>query len=89
LEFSLSKAFFRKLVKSPCHYCGQQNTQRTSSHRRNGSFYHIGVDRKDNTKGYTIKNSLPCCKICNRAKSAMTYRQFKNWIKKLRMHKVI
>lgn len=27
-----------------------------------------GIDRKNNKIGYTVKNSVPCCKTCNRAK---------------------
>lgn len=31
-----------------------------------------GIDRFDNSRGYTINNSVPCCADCNRAKWEMT-----------------
>lgn len=37
-----------------------------------------GVDRLDNSKGYTIKNSVPCCKNCNMSKSSLS---LADWIK--------
>jgi hypothetical protein len=30
-----------------------------------------GIDRVDNNKGYTVDNCVPCCTLCNRAKSYM------------------
>lgn len=30
----------------------------------------IGLDRKDNTKGYTLDNAVPCCGFCNVTKNA-------------------
>jgi hypothetical protein len=39
-----------------------------------------GIDRVDNTKGYTTDNVVPCCKLCNYAKSAMAVDEFESWI---------
>jgi len=39
-----------------------------------------GIDRKNNTQGYTTNNSVPCCLICNRAKNNMGYEEFLSWI---------
>jgi len=35
------------------------------------------------TKGYTKKNCVSCCKICNRAKSGMGFDDFMSWIRRL------
>jgi hypothetical protein len=40
----------------------------------------IGLDRVDNTKGYSIDNCVPCCTTCNRAKLKMGLEQFLIWI---------
>jgi hypothetical protein len=42
-----------------------------------------GIDRLDNTKGYTIDNCVPCCPDCNEAKSNMTEEAFLKHIEKI------
>ena len=60
---------FKILDSSPCSYCGD-----------NGK---VGIDRIDNSKGYTKENSTPACKLCNFMKKAMTVQDFLNHIKKI------
>ena len=62
LEFTLTLEEFKKFVQDKCHYCGSENS--------------IGIDRKDNAIGYTSKNSLSCCKICNFMKGTLKYQDF-------------
>jgi hypothetical protein len=38
-----------------------------------------GIDRVDNTKGYSVDNCVPCCRRCNVAKADMTPDQFLGW----------
>lgn len=66
LQFDLSTAKFKEISSGPCHYCTKQNT---STHTN-------GTDRKDNNIGYTIENSLPCCRECNSMKSDLEYSAF-------------
>lgn len=55
IEFTLTIEHYSNLIKQPCYYeCGN-NVSETG----------IGLDRKDNTKGYTLENSVPCCAFCN------------------------
>jgi hypothetical protein len=54
--FELTKEEFISIIKSECIYCGKQEA--------------FGIDRRDNLKGYTLENSVPCCKICNQMKHA-------------------
>lgn len=85
--FELSKEQFEEIVKKSCTFCGikpfqvHQADKTCSQEWRNISkLIHSGVDRFDNTKGYTIDNSVPCCKYCNIAKHTMTFEQFKDWL---------
>jgi len=48
---------FSTLVQSPCYYCGHSNPEETN-----------GIDRMDNSIGYTNENCVSCCWICNRMK---------------------
>lgn len=45
--------------------------------------YLNGIDRFDTTKGYTKDNCVPCCTYCNRAKSDMSFKDFKDHIERL------
>lgn len=40
-----------------------------------------GIDRVDSSKGYTVENSVACCKYCNTAKNTMTESEFYTWTK--------
>jgi hypothetical protein len=80
-EFNLSHDEFYKLVEQPCHYCGTSPMRNTDF---NGDSYnHNGIDRVDNSKGYSIDNCVPCCTICNHAKMDMPYNEFIDWINRL------
>jgi len=67
---SISLNEFSEVVSNPCLYCGESEKK-------------IGVDRIDNSKGYTLENSAPCCKVCNTMKLAMTVDEFFKHIKKI------
>lgn len=49
--------------EKPCHYCGEP--LRTA-----------GIDRIDNKLGYTIENTVPCCKVCNMMKNKHNLKDF-------------
>ena len=80
-EFSLSRDEFLDLTSSACHYCGHPPHQKLSRPKNsNGSYLYNGIDRKDNSQGYTTENSVPACRMCNYAKSRMTYPDFLDWL---------
>lgn len=54
-EFSISFDEYKQLILSGCYYCQKTLLNMSGS----------GLDRKDNTKGYSISNILPCCGECN------------------------
>jgi hypothetical protein len=77
LPFDLTQEEFATLVEQPCHYCGQIGSITTYGNGNTKSPYvHNGLDRVDNTKGYTKDNVVPCCKICNSMKSSLSYKEF-------------
>lgn len=78
-EFNLSRETVAKLVFSPCFYCGSKprNFDRTSG------VYYSGIDRVDSSCGYTFDNVVPCCIVCNRAKSNRPFKVFLNWISQI------
>lgn len=42
-----------------------------------------GLDRRDNAQGYTLENTVPCCKFCNFAKNVYSEEDFIGWINRL------
>jgi len=74
IPFELTKEQFREIVNSPCYYCGREPSMVET--RGYGNFVHNGVDRFWNNRPYTVKNCVPCCKECNRAKRDMTPFEF-------------
>lgn len=83
LAFRLSREAFGALITAPCTYCGRPPFDRWVDRRApdRGVFLHGGVDRKDNTIGYTPENSVACCADCNWAKGdRMTADQFMGYL---------
>jgi hypothetical protein len=54
--------------------------------RDNGTFTRNGIDRKDNSKGYTIDNVVSCCFICNKGKWTQSVGEFKTWLTRVNNH---
>ena len=87
--FELSKDQFRKITSLNCSYCGVPPLQAQKSGKAiywKEFYYHNGIDRIDSDKGYTIKNSQPCCSICNKAKRDLDNTEFLEWISRLIKH---
>lgn len=42
-----------------------------------------GIDRVDNSLGYTVKNTVPCCTICNKAKLDLSEQDFLEWVNRI------
>lgn len=89
LDFFLTKeeAFF--LFKEPCFYCGRKDYNKSKTRKRKGRkelkdrleiYSYNGIDRIDNSIGYTKDNCVACCKICNISKSDLSLEEFKNWL---------
>lgn len=80
-SFDLTKGEFRTLVKHDCTYCGCKPSQFSKkSIFPYGDFLYNGVDRRDNSKGYTKENSVPCCGLCNKMKGVLSVEEFNKHI---------
>jgi 5-methylcytosine-specific restriction endonuclease McrA len=81
LAWKISLALFKKLIMSPCHYCGVADSMLAIKHR--DQIRHNGIDRQDSLKGYTPENCVPACRTCNNAKASMTVEEFLAWARRL------
>ncbi len=70
--FEYSKEAFKEITSKPCHYCGVEPSKVSRDRFNSGSYTYNGIDRVDNSVGYTLENGVPCCEACNRAKLMMT-----------------
>lgn len=70
LVWELTREDVTRVIVQPCTYCGYHEN-------------YVGIDRIDNTKGYTTTNITPCCHPCNWAKKDMTVDQFLSWTKRI------
>jgi len=68
-DWELTKFQTQTLLQSICNYCGSENAQ--------------GIDRVDNSQGYTISNCVSCCNFCNHAKKNYPKEEFLNHIKRI------
>lgn len=82
-DFTLTQDEFTKIITSNCFYCGVEPLMKHTFKGCPEHVLHNGIDRYDNTKGYTLENSRPCCFECNRAKGTLTPEQFYNYINRL------
>ena len=85
LKFDLSIEQFKQITTQNCFYCGNPPTAIIRPNV-DGAYIYNGIDRKDNTIGYTIENCVSCCKFCNFAKYTQTYNDFLTHIVKIYDH---
>lgn len=76
LNFDLTQVDFIKIQLMDCYLCGRESKGNKTN----------GIDRIDNTIGYTLENSKPCCKICNIMKKNHTLDKFLNQCKDIYIH---
>ena len=86
LEWALGYEDVKRLIASPCFYCGAVNSNHKVTKNCKEGFDHNGIDRVDSAMGYTIDNVVPCCKVCNRAKNNMTQKDFIMWVQQAAKH---
>jgi len=69
LVWDLTEEKFLELTKMDCHYCGREPSQKVWSRNPKNRYIYNGIDRVDNTKGYSSDNCVACCGDCNHIKS--------------------
>lgn len=71
---------FEKIASQICFYCKRTpkevNQFKIRKHINTTPIFLNGIDRVDNTKGYTLDNSISCCTRCNYAKHTQTQEEF-------------
>ncbi len=80
LQYGIDDVLFDSLMSGNCRYCGIPPSMKKFSKGGDRSFTYNGIDRINNTIGYIPENVVSCCKICNRAKSSMSYDDFILWV---------
>lgn len=70
LEFDFTTEEFREIMYGNCYYCNAEPKNKFRKDKYNG------VDRVNNSIGYTKQNSVTCCKICNIMKSVLSIDEF-------------
>ena len=78
IPFELAKFQFRLLTEDVCFYCGAVPSQIHRNRSCKGDYIYNGVDRKINSLGYTVENSVSCCGTCNVMKMEMSVDDFIN-----------
>lgn len=91
-EWGISKELFMELSQMDCEYCGAAPANQLSGRMQNkaGKDYWVketgwynGLDRVDNSMGYTPDNVVTCCAICNRMKRDLPVDEFYAHLRKI------
>ena len=75
LQFTISSDEFRFLTKQPCFYCGAEPAGNWKT-KSGGQYVFNGIDRNQNSAGYTLENSVSCCWPCNKMKTDWNSKDF-------------
>lgn len=87
IPFDLTNDEVEKLIFQNCYYCTAKPENKCRVKLKNDlqheDLLYNGIDRVDNSKGYTVNNVVPCCTQCNFAKRSLSIKDFKQWIMKV------
>ena len=83
-EWNIPEEIAIELMLENCFYCGGE-----PEGNMKGKFRYNGLDRVDNSKGYTLDNVVPCCMHCNRAKRTRSLDEFLSWVERVYQHSVL
>jgi hypothetical protein len=64
-RLDLSVQQIKEIIIEPCFYCGESDSSK-----------YRGIDRIDNSCGYNLHNTVPCCATCNQMKSTIDVDDF-------------
>lgn len=74
IDFSISVEYLDKIMNEPCYYCGIFKL----------GLWGMSIDRQDSKDGYTNKNCVSACLICNSKKNIKTLNEFGEHLEKIR-----
>lgn len=83
-KFHLSLKKFEEITSKRCIYCGGYSR---SVKKYEKEFNFCGIDRVNSSCGYTYKNTVPCCSICNKMKMTLSKDNFLEHVKKINKHR--
>jgi len=87
INFAISLEDFTKTISKTCSYCGCAPSTYFNPRRiKADTLVYNGVDRIDSTKGYSVDNITPCCKVCNYMKLRHTKDFFLDHVRKIYTH---
>jgi 5-methylcytosine-specific restriction endonuclease McrA len=87
LSYTLTTEQFDAIVVGMCNYCGDSLTGTSKGQgKTSGDFAYTGIDRVDNSKGYTADNVITCCWKCNNMKGKLGVDEFTEHVKKIHKH---
>lgn len=86
--FEIPWLYWLSVVQEACDYCGTEGTIRGYSKGTKGKGKYIsarlnGVDRIDSSRGYSVDNVVPCCRVCNFQKRDLSESEFLSHIEKI------
>ncbi len=76
------------LFKNNCYYCGVEPSNGKGKTQK-GNFLYSGIDRIDNSKGYSPSNVVSCCRTCNLSKETKTLIEWENYICRVYNHMIL
>ena len=82
--FDLTQEQFNSITKENCFYCGEPPSQMYNKKLAKYSAIYNGIDRYNNSIGYTLENVRPCCKFCNLAKSTRSAEELIDWLARVK-----
>lgn len=85
IPWQLSEDTFRRVTSSPCFYTGRPPAYVSTADSGEVYLYN-GIDRLDNSCGYTVENCVPCCGVVNMMKKSMPYSEFLQLCKEIAAH---
>jgi len=75
------------MLGQDCRYCGSPPASLVKARgKHQEDFWYNGVDRVDNSLGYTSGNCVACCATCNLMKRGMSVTDFVSHAKKITEH---
>lgn len=87
VDFCLTRDQFSILTKGNCAYCGKEPNHAYTYKNMNGPYTANGIDRVNSSLGYTIENTVSCCKTCNLMKNTLSVEEFFTHIELIYKHK--
>lgn len=83
--FEIEISEFRDMASKDCHYCGKSpsNRQYRMYGGRKVEYTYSGLDRVDSSLGYFMRNLVPCCGECNKAKNNLPLTDFYAMVKRI------